>query len=150
KQGYDGLEERSRRPAKTPLGTAEELVLAVLNAREAHPSWGPKKLADLLRRRFAKRTPSRATIARILHRFGQVRRRKRRAPVSVVARAPSIEAKTPNDVWSVDFKGWWSTRDGARCEPLTVRDAYSRFVLCAKLLDETTIVAVRAQFELLF
>jgi len=35
--GYEGLEEQSRRPKVTPLATAEELVIATLEAREAHP-----------------------------------------------------------------------------------------------------------------
>jgi transposase InsO family protein len=149
-QGYDGLEERSRRPRKTPLATAEDIVLAVLSKREAHPGWGPKKLCELLRSRFGKQTPSRATIARILQRFGQVQKRRRKAPMSIIERAPTVVAKKCNEVWTVDFKGWWRARDGARCEPLTVRDAFSRFVLCARLLKESTVGAVREQFETLF
>lgn len=148
--GYDGLEERSRRPSKSPLATAEDVVAGVLEAREAHPSWGPKKLLVLLGRRFKGATPSRATIARILKRFGQVRGRKRRPIVSVLERAPDVLSKACNDVWTVDFKGWWRSRDGARCEPLTVRDAHSRFVLSAKLLRASTVEEVRDEFERLF
>ncbi len=73
--GYDGLEERSRRPRNTPLATAEELVIAVLEAREAHPRWGPPKLVVLLQRKYGDEVPSRATVARILQRFGKVRDR---------------------------------------------------------------------------
>jgi transposase len=40
-QGYDGLEDESRRPKTAPLATAEALVMAVLESRHAHPSWGP-------------------------------------------------------------------------------------------------------------
>ena len=108
--GYDGLEERSRRPANSPCATGEEIVLAVLAAREAHPRWGPKKLVDLLRKRLKDDTPSRATIARILQRFGQVRRRKRKAPVSVLERAPDVVAKASNEVWTVDFQGLVASR----------------------------------------
>src|SRR4030095_13032711 len=72
--GYDGLEERSRRPQSTPLATAEEVVMAVLELREAHPRRGPKKLSVMLRRKLGAQTPSVATIARILKRFGMVRR----------------------------------------------------------------------------
>src|SRR5437868_1878463 len=59
--GYAGLEEESRRPKSAPLSTGEELVMAVIEAREAHPRWGPRKLRDLLRRRFEKKTPSART-----------------------------------------------------------------------------------------
>jgi putative transposase len=148
--GYDGLEEKSRRPAKSPLATAGEIVLGVLQAREAHPRWGPKKLVDVLRRRFGKDSPSRATIARILDRFGLVRRRRRLRPLSIVERAPEAVARACNDVWTVDFKGWWRAGDGTRCEPLTVRDAFSRYVLCAKLVDAATVEEVRREFETLF
>src|SRR5690242_20124461 len=51
-QGYDGLDEQSRRPKRSPLALGEEVVLAVLEAREAHPRWGARKLVVLLQRRF--------------------------------------------------------------------------------------------------
>lgn len=149
-EGYEGLEERSRRPRGHPLATGEEVVMAVLQAREAHPSWGPKKLVDVLRRRLAEQTPSRATIARILSRFGRVRRQRHRAPMSVVDTAPAISARAANELWTVDFKGWWRSVDGARCEPLTVRDAHSRYILAARLLPALSIEAVRGEFERLF
>lgn len=59
-QGYAGLEEESRRPKSAPLATAEDLVMAVLEARGKHPGWGPKKLEVVLRRRFKDQSPSRA------------------------------------------------------------------------------------------
>ena len=149
-EGYAGLEERSRRPRSSPLSLAEELVMAVLELRDRHPSWGPKKLRSLLERRFADAAPSVATIARILHRAGVVRAKRRRKPVSIIDQAPNVIAAAPNDIWTIDFKGWWRTRDGSRCEPLTVRDAYSRFVLTMTLLPATTGEAVRAQLERLF
>jgi transposase InsO family protein len=147
--GAAGLEEESRRPKSSPLSLAEDLVSAVLQAREAHPSWGPKKLHQLLRRRFADATPSRSTVARLLHRFGRIERRRPRPPVNVVEKAPSVNATKPNAVWTVDFKGWWKSHDGNRCEPLTVRDAYSRFVLSATL-TRTSAEQVRPIFEALF
>jgi len=147
--GYDGLEEESRRPKTSPLATAEDLVIAVLEARDAHPRWGPRKLEPLLRRRFGEQTPSARTIARILKRANKVRARRRNRPPNVVERAPQVYAKAPNDVWTVDFKGWWKSLDGERCEPLTVRDAFSRFVL-ESIPCRTTHDAVRAVFERLF
>jgi transposase InsO family protein len=148
-KGYEGLEERSRRPKSAPLATAEELVVATLEAREAHPRWGPYKLHVVLRRRFGEQTPSKRTIARILQRANKVRERRKRAPVSVIERAPAVVAKAPNDVWTVDFKGWWRTLNGDRCEPLTVRDAYSRFLL-AVVVCSTKLRDVRPIFEQLF
>ena len=148
-KGYEGLEEKSRRPKTTPLATAEELVLATVAAREEHPRWGPYKLYGLLRRRFGEQTPSKRTIARILTRANQVRERRKRGPVSGVERAPSVVAHACNDVWTVDFKGWWRTLNGDRCEPLTVRDACSRFLL-AVVACSTKQRDVRPIFEKLF
>ncbi len=150
RDGYAGLEEQSRAPHSSPLMKAEELVEAVLEAREAHPSWGPRKLHDLVARKFGADAPSVSTIARILKRFGKVRQRRTRRPLSVIERAPAVVAHAPNDVWTVDFKGWWRSLDGYRCEPLTVRDAFSRFVLAVVVLETTAGEPVREVFERLF
>ena len=151
RDGADGLEERSRRPHASPLATAEEVVAAILELRERYPRRGPKKLVVFLRAKLGSSTPSVATIARVLKRFGMVRRRSRfgRA-VSIVERRPEMRAMAPNELWTVDFKGWWRSNDGQRCEPLTVRDAFSRFVLAIKVLASTSMTEVRSAFEALF
>src|SRR6185436_2042944 len=151
RDGPDGLEERSRRPHASPLATAEELVAAVVEMREAYPRRGPKKLFVLLERKFGAATPSVATITRILTRFGMVRRKSRFGrPPSIVERRPDVRACACNEIWTVDFKGWWRARDGQRCEPLTVRDAFSRYVLAIKVMKSPSMEAVRAVFEQLF
>lgn len=151
REGYDGLEEQSRRPKRVTLATAEDVVMAVVEAREAHASWGPKKLHVVLRRRFGSRTPSTATIARILRRFGKVRAQQRRVKRSLgPSTAPSIRVTRPNALWTVDFKGWWRTRDGARCDVLTVRDAFSRYVLATTIVTQCDIETAQAEFQRLF
>lgn len=60
-----------------------------------------------------------------------------------------VLAQAPNDVWTVDFKGWWRTLNGDRCEPLTVRDAFSRYLL-AVVACSTKTRDVRPIFERLF
>lgn len=148
--GFDGLEEMSRRPRSAPLATAEDVVVAIVAAREAHPRWGPRKLAVVLSRQLGEVTPSARTIARVLDRFGRIRKRHKKRGLSVVERAPDVVAHAPNDVWTVDFKGWWRAVDGTRCEPLTVRDAFSRFVLAIRLNERTNTQCVRPVFERLF
>jgi len=59
------------------------------------------------------------------------------------------EATGPNEEWAIDFKGWFRTRDGCRCDPLTITDAASRYLI------ETRIVApsfagVRGALERIF
>lgn len=148
--GYAGLEEESRRPDSSPLATGEEIVAAVLAARVDYPRWGPKKLAVLLRRRFGAQTPSEKTIGRILKRFNQTRLRRKKRGLSVVERAPDEMPAAPNDVWTIDFKGWWRAADGSRCEPLTIRDAFSRFVLLVRLMERCTGEQVRVLMTALF
>jgi len=151
--GLPALEDESRRPHTSPLRATGDAVLEVVALRAERPRWGPKKLrAVLLRRLPADDVPSVRTIARIIERAGMIERRRRPAP-GVNARpegAPDVPVTAPNDLWTVDFKGWWRAGDGARCEPLTVRDACSRYVLCASLTAGTTGGAVRAEFERLF
>ncbi len=150
-QGYDGLDDRSRRPKTTPLGTAEEIIASILEAREAHPRWGPHKLSIVLRRKFGPSTPSERTIARVLSRFDRVRRRQRRyGLLHVVTQPPAVAVMAPNDLWTVDFKGWWRAGNHQRCEPLTVRDAFSRFVLAIEVMSSTGGAPVRSTFERLF
>jgi putative transposase len=40
-----------------------------------------------------------------------------------------------NDVWTIDFKGWFFTGDGRRVQLLTVRDLASRYLLAAQHLQ---------------
>ena len=48
-------------------------------------------------------------------------------------------ARRPNEVWTVDFKGWFRTGDGTRVEPLTVRDLASRYILDFYLLPRQSV-----------
>jgi hypothetical protein len=61
-----------------------------------------------------------------------------------------VEPQAPNQLWTVDFKGWWYTLEKQRVEPLTVRDAFSRYVLCAQILADGRTETVRTVFERLF
>src|SRR2546423_1663769 len=88
--GYEGLEEESRRPKSSPLATGEEVVMAVLEARDAHPRWGPRKLVPLLRRKFGEQAPSERTVARLLKRANKIRQRRRERAPSVIERAPQV------------------------------------------------------------
>jgi putative transposase len=149
-EGLDGLAERSRRPRSAPLSTAEDVVMEVLRLREAYPRWGPKKIVLLMQPKLKAETPSVSTVARLLRRFGKIRSKRRRPALSLVEKSAPVRATKSNEVWTVDFKGWWRTRDGMRCEPLTVRDVYSRFILATRIVQNTTAATVKAEFIRLF
>jgi transposase InsO family protein len=63
---------------------------------------------------------------------------------------PLQHAKKPNQVWSVDFKGWFRYGDGDRCDPFTTTDALSRKVLCLQATQKTDGVHVKGVMEATF
>ena len=114
--------------------------------RRAHPSWGAKKLRRRLQKAFPgrRRIPAVSTLARWLVELGLVSKRQRRARRGPVLMGRGVHApKACNEVWTIDFKGWFRTGDGKRCEPLTVRDLFSRYVLAVVLLPNQSDAAVR-------
>jgi putative transposase len=150
--GLKGLADHSRRPLTSPLRASAEATIEILQARDAHPRWGPKTLHEVLSRKLSKEDlPCERTIARVLKRAGRVAVRRRRCSAkSEPVLKPSVLFEQPNDLWTVDFKGWWRTKDEQRFEPLTVRDAVSRFLLCAQSLGSLKAEPVKAVFEALF
>jgi len=150
-EGKAGLQERSRRPRKT-CETSGEVVLRLIELRREYPRWGPKKLrALLITGGYRGALPSTKTITRILDRAGEERVRKPRRRLRLVLRErEDLDVSGPNDVWTVDFKGWWRTRNGKRFEPLTIRDAFSRYVLCLQMLSSMGAMAVKPAFQRLF
>ena len=138
-EGPAGLVDRSRRPHSSPEQTHELVRLAIIEARRRHPSWGAKKLLKLLERKDPHpHWPSRWTVCEILKREGLVREKTRRRKVGHPGKPSSI-ITAPNQLWCVDFKGQFKTRDGRYCYPLTVTDRYSRYLLgCQGLLSTET------------
>lgn len=141
RQANDSLEaiaERSRRPNSSPDALPVEVEDLIVAARKKWPKWGPRKLHRKLEELNPEmRVPAASTIAKVLQRRGLTvpRRRRRRAPAAGVT-APFSGCDTSNAVWCIDFKGWFLTGDGRRCYPLTLLDAFSRYLLrCEALLD---------------
>jgi transposase InsO family protein len=113
------------------------LETAILDVRGGHPSWGAKKIrAWLAQRRPQEPWPALSTISEILDRHGLVRRRKRRLKVPPGA-SPLDPCVAANDVWGVDFKGWFRTGDGARCDPLSLSDLTTRYILRLQVMRRT-------------
>ena len=147
--GAVGLQERSHRP-QLMMQTSAEVVLRIVELRREHRFWGPKKLRTLLEAELGGEAPSVKTIARITKRLRMAPLRlKRERKQSAVRVGGLLQALKPNDVWTFDFKGWWKTRDGKRFEPLTVRDATSRFILLC-VHSRETFAAVKLHCERLF
>ena len=148
--GLEGLVERSRAPRRHARAMAPEVVEAIIELRRGRPHWGPRKLrAVLMAARPEVVWPAASTMGDLLRAEGLVTGRRRRRRVEGASRR-FREVRGPNDVWSIDFKGWFRTGDGARCDPLTITDAYSRYVLACVIVaprTEPVGAAVRDVFE---
>lgn len=149
-QGPAGLLDRSRRPHSSPDQTADALRRAICDARLRHPSWGAKKLLKLLQRKDPQQAwPSRWTVCEILRREGLVRQKTRRRKTGHPGKPTSI-VTAPNELWCVDFKGQFKTRDGRYCYPLTVTDRCSRYLLGCQGLLSTETLGAKEVFKDLF
>jgi putative transposase len=151
-ESWAGLEERSRARQHQAHAIGPEVEAAILALKARWPDWGAPKLRHKLGQQLGvERCPAESTVSAVLKRHGLVKAsRLRRRAVSGGA-GPLEHCGAANGVWCADFKGWWRTRDGQRCEPLTVSDAWSRYLLrCVGMKERTNGAQVRAHFELLF
>ena len=122
------LEDRSRRPHRSPSRTPAAVEEVVLQVRQKHPAWGGRKIRAYLRHRGHSKVPSPSTITEILRRHGQI------DPQESVKHRPyqRFEMDAPNQLWQMDFKGYFSLPAKGYCHPLTVLDDHSRFLLGLK------------------
>jgi len=150
--GLPALHDDSRRPDSSPGALAEKVVCEVVRLKQAHRSWGARKIQAFYQRLHGQdQTPSESSFKRVLDRCGLVEHRQPRRRSDQAGRLQCrIEAQKPNDLWTVDFKGWWRCSDRQRCEPLTVRDAYSRFLLSVWAPPDARGETVRVEFQRLF
>lgn len=149
-EGIAGMEERSRRPRGHANELSEEVVCKIVRLKQAHPHWGPRKVRELYRRKHAGELPSESSFKRVLERAGLTQPRKRHRAKKSGRMSTGREAKASNEVWTVDFKGWWLDRSGQRVEPLTVRDEHSRMILELRAVEDARTETIRACFEQLF
>jgi putative transposase len=148
--GLAGVAEQSRRPRHSANELAEAVVCEIVRCKRAHPYWGPRKIRELYLRAHGQ-AASESSFKRILERAGLTEPRRRRQRAAEAGRLWSNRrAQAPNDVWTVDFKGWWYDGQGKRCEPLTVRDEHSRYILELRRMPDARTATVQQCFERLF
>jgi transposase InsO family protein len=148
--GPEGLHDRPRAPLNHGRATALELVERIVAAKEMHPLWGPKKIVARLKRTAPGLIwPSASTVGAILARHGLVSARKR-PRLRACGNGPWPQPQEPNAVWTGDHKGWFRTADEWRCEPLTVMDASSRYLLALEATASTADSEAWPVFERLF
>lgn len=153
-QGLEGLKDRSRAPRRQAQQTSAAMEEKILETRGRYPHWGAAKLRAWLRAQppakpAGGKVPAASTIGEILERHGLTVRRERRTRVEQRGE-PLAHAGAANRVWCADFKGNFCTQDGARCDPLTISDAYSRYLLRCQVVSATNYERCRRLFEATF
>lgn len=137
------LKDASRRPRSSPRRSQEQVEAAVLALREAHPTWGGRKICAALRaENRLERVPCASTATEILRRHGLLDPERAEEPRNW----RRFERERPNELWQMDFKGHFPTLAG-RCHPLTLLDDHSRFSLGIWACSNEQGATVRACLE---
>jgi transposase InsO family protein len=136
--GTTGLLDRSRRPHSFPTQTSDAIERLVVELREEHPAWGPRKLKRRLANLGHSGIPAASTINEILRRHGMI------DPQEAAKHSPCrrFEYDSPNDLLQMDFKGDFSIGSG-RCHPLTMLDDHSRFSLILQACPNERLETVK-------
>jgi putative transposase len=148
RKGLAGMEEESRRPKSHSKQLPEEEVCEIVRLKLAHMAWGPRKIRELYLRGHGE-VASESTFKRVLERTSLTQKRRRRRAPEAGRLSSGRQAAALNEVWTVDFKGWWRKAE-QRCEPLTVRDEYSRYLLEVRAVEDARSETVRKSFERIF
>jgi transposase InsO family protein len=137
------LEDQSKKPHHSKYKTDVHIESLILDLRKQHISWGGRKLKRRLEDLGHENIPSATTIGNILKRNGIISAEASEKATSFIR----FEHPNPNDLWQMDFKGWFNM-DKARCYPLTVLDDHSRYSIVLKAcLHERTGVVQEALIE---
>lgn len=150
--GPAALADASHAPKQPAHQLARDVREAILALREAHPTWGARKLkARLAQQHPTTAWPAASTITEVCKRAGLIAPRRRRDPAHTRWATPHLTTPdAPNRVWATDFKGEFRLQSGHYCYPLTVTDGYSRYLLACEALGSTAFVGAQACFTALF
>jgi transposase InsO family protein len=148
-EGVAGLADRGRTPLHCPTRVSEEIAAHIIAARQRW-KWGPRKLrAKLAMEQPGVAWPAASTMGDVLRRAGLTHRRHRRVRTPPYEQ-PFAGVEQANQTWCADFKGWFRTGDGTRCDPLTISDAWSRYLLRCHITPKTDGLHVEAVFDAAF
>jgi transposase InsO family protein len=145
--GDTALADRSRRPQRSPARSTAAQEARVLALRDAHPTWGARKLHHRLQALGHTALPAPSTIHAILRRHDRI------DPAHPATQGAwhRFERSAPNELWQMDFKGHLPLgTSSARCHPLTVLDDHSRFALGLEACADETATTVHTRLRSLF
>jgi transposase InsO family protein len=137
------LKDQSRAPNTVVRKTDYEMESLICGSRKKHLSWGPEKILARLKMDFPRRKiwPSISTAGRILKRNEMIKPKRRRVKTPPYTK-PFAEVTAANQLWCIDFKGHFKTKDGTKIYPLTITDAFSRYILCCEALRSPDLFGV--------
>ena len=142
-QADKDVADRSRRPHASPQRTEGAIEDRVLAVRDAHPAWGARKIAAVLRRDGIA-SPADSTVHAVLTRHSRI------APESAGRAFGAFERSEPNALWQMDFKGRVRLGHSAWLHPLTVIDDNSRFAVGLAACANQQTQTVQARLETTF
>ena len=149
--GIGSLRDHNRAPHAHPNETSPQVKQAILAIKSRFSKWGAPKIRVRLEREYPNWSsyPAISTIGSFLSKQGLTISRKRRRKATPTE-SPLTNGLHANHVWCADFKGHFKTGDGGRCNPLTITDHASRYLLCCRHLDRMSYKLTKMQFECVF
>jgi transposase InsO family protein len=149
--GIEAVHDRSRKPHGHPNEISRQVKESILAIKKRFPKWGAPKIRSRLERIHPAwdSYPAISTIGLFLRKQGLTHPRKRRRKATPTE-LPLTSGHYINQVWCADFKGHFKTGNRDRCNPLTISDHASRYLLCCRHLDYMSYELVKMRFERVF
>jgi len=146
------LQDRSRAPHSHPQEISVAVKQAVLAVKTRFPNWGAPQIRTRLKREHPDwdHYPAVSTLGLFLRNQGLTQPRRRCRRTATPTEFPLTSGRYANQVWCADYKGHFHTKDGHRCNPLTISDQASRYLLCCRHVAQMNYDLARMGFERTF
>ena len=144
--GLEGLKDQSKAPHSPHRLFDEEAINLAIHLKLQHRTWGPKKIQYKLKQYYPQiQIPSPTRLYEVFkeHHLVTARRLRSRVP----ATHPLEMVNESNDTWMADFKGWFVTQNNEKCEPFTLTDGFSRYLIKCVHLNNKNVKSVWAVLE---
>lgn len=145
RDGLPGLADKSKRPHHFPNQTSEGIEKYVIKIRGTDQEWGSKKLHKIICNHKDQGLytypiiPCRATITKILGRNGLIPPTRSKQSECF----ERFEYDFPNELWQMDYKGYFKLLNKEVCHPLTITDDHSRFNICLEACRNQQEITVK-------
>ena len=147
--GINALTDRSRRPYRQANRLPAPVEATIVRLKREYPAWGAPKIREKLRQQIViPHLPAISTVHAVLDRHGLVQRRRRRRATQGTT---GLSCPTdPNALWCADYKGEFMLATRRYCDPLTLPDFATRYLLVCDALANTQTSAAFTVFERAF